>query len=586
MPVPLAIVLAALTPAWGAVNARVAVPVVRAAGGGHVVALPATQPALTPSLNTRFDAPRFAASPVAFAPAAVLSLAPAPADAPVARAATFLPAADAAREPGVAPRLITTLAEPLPEAEAGTSGESAAASERDFMARAQLGGAVSVGPALTFVAPAANPAPSGLVKAAPAAPARRPATAQVLAFGGVDHSGQVMRAALSRLAALPAGEIMELDFAPGPKSLRVLSELDHEVFLFRDRASGRWRMAAGDRHGVSGDWGDYDVAIHNHPHATLGAYSIYSDHPSPTDLETSRGKDARFMVVSRDGVVEWNSDMAEDAAEKLGSTFFGRMVMRITFPSLYPALLARNQIAVKSTSWRRFNQAMLDTHERPINERILTETLIPRWVAAELPLVAAKLGRPLDAAHAADVLKRTVGYRLYWHSAWTYKDHPDGQGIPNGHFRKDFGIRLMITPGWRSLKDLETHYRVLFAHEYTHWLQSEGYVSARGGAEAEAVAVEFLRAIELAGLPAVEAGVTGTIFDNQLRHFADGRAGVSGAWPATGLYTRGALAGAAYQVAQDAGRPEAAWEFLRLVTAPDGALEPHAARDRVLGRRP
>lgn len=516
-----------------------------------------------------------AAAPVPAAPAAASALAP------------LAPAPAAARQG--APRLIDTLAAPFAEPDPRAGGaRSAAGAEKDFLARAQLGGGGL--PAAALAAPASQPAPSGLLKPG-AAPAPAAGQAQVLPFAGVDHSGDVMKAALAKLQGLPPGESLRLNFAPGPSSLKALSELPYEVFLYRSRADGSWRMARGDRHGVSGEWGDYDLAIHNHPEARLGAYSIQTDYPSPQDLETSRGKDARFMVVSKSGVAEWNSDLPEGIGAKLESTRWGRFVMRIAFPSLYPGHLRRSGVAVEMTPWRKFSQARLDEGAPPLNERILIETLIPRWVAAELPVVARRLGRPLDEAHKADVLRRTVGYRMYWHSSWTYKDHPDGAGIPDGHFNKKFGIRLMVKPDWRSLQDLETHFRVLFAHEYTHWLQSEGRVTGRGDAEAEAVAVEVLRGIELVGLAGVEAGRTGTIHANNLGHFATGREAVMKDWYEAGLYVRGALGGAAYQVGLEAGRPEAAWEFLRLVVAAGPGSNAGttalvlSARDRVLGRR-
>ena len=53
----------------------------------------------------------------------------------------------------------------------------------------------------------------------------------------------------------------------------------------------------------------------------------------------------------------------------------------------------------------------------------------------------------------------------------------------------------------------------------------------------------------------------------------------------TALYMKGVLAGAVYEAGQAAGRPEAAWEFLNLVIAGKGALEPAAAWARVVGAK-
>jgi hypothetical protein len=172
---------------------------------------------------------------------------------------------------------------------------------------------------------------------------------------------------------------------------------------------------------------------------------------------------------------------------------------------------------------------------------------------------------------------------MRWHSSFTYKDHPDGQGIPDGHFRRDFGIRLMLKPGWRKIPDRTLHYRVLFAHEYTHWLQSEGRVTYRWGGEPPAVAVEVMRAIELAGVEAVTAGRVPTVHRGVLDAFEYGREWVreGGTGETLTVYRRGGLAGMAYEAALVLGRPEAAWEFLRLTLSGADPLTPAQAMARL-----
>lgn len=500
---------------------------------------------------------------------------------PVAAAAAVNPVAAQGR-----PLLIKSLAAPALDVGRLGSGESSGAAERDFNARAQLdapaalaAGAVSApaageasGRSLRLLKPGPKPAPS--------------ATGNLAALDGYDRTGALMKAALKTLDASPAGTVLPLGFAPTEKSLKALSELPHEVFLHRRRADGRWLLARGDRHGVSGRWDAYDLALHNHPTARMGVYSMHSAYPSPEDLETAAGKDARFFVISEEGVVEWNPAVPKDVASTLASTAFGRFVMRLSFPALYPTLLARRGVAAELRPWRKVTTAWLESGAAPLNERVVIEEVIPALVAAEFPIVAAKLGRAVDAAYEADVLTRTNGYRMYWHSATTYKDHPDHLGIPDGHFRSDFGIRLMVKPDWRRLKDLPANYRPLFAHEYVHWLQNEGFVSTKYGAEIAAVAVEVLRAVELLGLDAVRAGRAGTVHAGVLSSFDSGRE-----WARAGFavetmpYSKGVLAGAAYEAGVAAGRPEAAWEFLNLVIAGKGALEPAAAWARATGGR-
>ncbi|MDX6769434.1 MAG: hypothetical protein SF051_07870 [Elusimicrobiota bacterium] len=159
--------LAVSAPVWGAGGvARGARGGVRAPGGGVAsVPLLAAPLTLPPTLETRSDSPRFAASRAALmSGAAMPAFTPAPADAPEAAlappvsalpadapvaapvAGPVAPAVEtlvAPQDPAGRPRLIATLAEPLPQADAGASVESAASSEADFMARAQLGAPVA-----------------------------------------------------------------------------------------------------------------------------------------------------------------------------------------------------------------------------------------------------------------------------------------------------------------------------------------------------------------------------------------------------------------------------------------------------------
>ena len=87
------------------------------------------------------------------------------------------------------------------------------------------------------------------------------------------------------------------------------------------------------------------------------------------------------------------------------------------------------------------------------------------------------------------------------------------------------------------------------------------------------------------GFPGVVAGLTGTIHEGGLRAIASGREWAHGPMAdEVPLYWRGTLGGVAYQVGQDAGRPEAAWEYLRLVTDKRAPVKHADARARVLGR--
>lgn len=503
---------------------------------------------LMPELSIRNSGPSVSApivamplqlAPSALAPAAAATLAAAPtlALAPLAplAPAALVPLKAAPAKPVPAegrPLLIKSLAAPALDLSKLGAGDSAGAAEKDFNARAQLDAPAAIADGV-LSAPSAGSAPRKTrLSLVPSAKAP------------------------FKEAARSAAEGPALDLVATPETLRLMAERGESKILILT-GDGRWLMAprAGDS----------------------------TAYPTPEELEAAAGKSGRRFVFSKAGLVEWNTTVPAGAAAALGS---GLSALAARVPGLYPFVLARNGVAARRTSWDRVVKQGLDAGEAPLNEAVLVAKTIPAFIAEEFPLIAAKLGRPVDAAYKADVLARSNGYRLYWHSATTYKDHPDNVGIPDGHFRFDFGIRLMVKPDWRRLKDLSTNYRPLFSHEYVHWLQNEGFVSTKYGAEIAAVAVEVLRAVELIGLERVHAGGAGTVHPGMLGSFESGRE-----WARAGFknetmpYSKGALGGAAYEAGQAAGRPEAAWEFLNLVIAGKGALEPAAAWARVVGSK-
>jgi hypothetical protein len=461
---------------------------------------------------------------------AVSFAAPALAAMPVALAA-LPPAAAKPLQAEGRPLLIKALAAPALDMSKLGAGDSAGAAEKDFNARAQLD------------APAAN------ADGAPAAPAAGEASLKP-------------RSALVRSAKPPVRTLSPrpspggaLELVATPESLRAIVARGESRLLIR-ASDGRWLLS---------------------PRTDGGAY------PTPEEIADSAGRSGRFFVASKAGLVEWSPVVPENVAAALRSGV-SRLASRV--PGLYASVLSYNGVALRRTSWRQAVEQGLDAGEAPLNEGVVIAKVIPALVAREFAVIAAKLGRSVDAEYKADVLKRTNGYRMYWHSAYSYKDHPDHVGIPDGHFRSDFGIRLMVKPDWRRIPDLAANYRPLFAHEYVHWLQNERFVSTKFGAEIAAVAVEVLRAIELVGLDEVRAGRAGTVHAGIMSSFEGGREWArEGFKNETAPYMKGVLAGAAYEAAQVTGRPEAAWEFLNLVVAGLGALEPAAAWARVVGAK-
>ncbi len=493
---------------------------------------------LVPELGITGSAPSASAA-MGAAPLQLTANALIPAVSFAAPVLAVMPAAPVALQPVAAkpvqaearPLLIQSLAAPALDMSKLGAGDSAGAAEKDFNARAQLD------------------APATLADGAPSAPVAGDASRK--------HHLSLLRSAKAPglpLARRPSSE-RPLNLVATPQSLRVMAERGESSLLVQ-ASDGRWSLA---------------------PRADASAY------PTPEEIEASAGKSGRYFMATKAGLVEWNPVVPAGVGAALRSGL-SRLASRV--PGLYPSVLSYNGVAVRRTSWDQAVKQGLDAGEAPLNEGVVIAKVIPALVAQEFAVIAAKLGRSVDAAYKADVLKRTNGYRMYWHSAYSYKDHPDHLGIPDGHFRSDFGIRLMVKPDWRRIPDLAANFRPLFAHEYVHWLQNERFVSTKFGAEIAAVAVEVLRAIELVGLDEVRAGRAGTVHAGIMSSFDGGREWArEGFRNETAPYMKGVLAGAAYEAAQVTGRPEAAWEFLNLVIAGKGALEPAAAWARVTGAK-
>ena len=240
-------------------------------------------------------------------------------------------------------------------------------------------------------------------------------------------------------------------------------------------------------------------------------------------------------------------------------------------------------VAFERRPWARASQEWIDSGRAPVAAPQMARTVIPGWMRAELPVTAMKLGLALSGEKIAEVLARSTVWVYSWHSSWSY----EVEGLPDGHYHSKFGIRVMLRRNWRRLKDAQTHFRVLYAHEYTHWLQEEGLVTRRYGIEIPAVAVEQLRAMELVGWEGMKAGKVSFIAEGNLSSFEKGRAWARGDMAdATALMYRGVLGGAAYEVGARLGRPEAAWEFLNLVISEKEPLTPREAFEKVSGSKP
>lgn len=207
--------------------------------------------------------------------------------------------------------------------------------------------------------------------------------------------------------------------------------------------------------------------------------------------------------------------------------------------------------------------------------------------AEEAALAADRLaGRNLTGAEREDAVART---KFVTAGLWKRLFNEFGVmfSYPDGVAREDLSIELTRTDP-RRLPDEEAHYRALFAHEYTHRLQFEGDVSRRQGVEAAPVAVELLRGIELVGLEALKAGRIPFISQNVLDGFESGRQwarlAAEGRFGEAAFYFKGALAGAAWELAKRTLRAEDAWEFVRRVASQKRPEDPAKVYSDIAGR--
>ena len=499
-------------------------------------------------------APRLsAASPAAPSLAAL----PAP-----ALAAVPTPAAPAPEASAVQPTLLQTLSLPAARLAEAPAGEAAAAAEADFMARAQLAAPAKTPAAAVSGAPSTKVVPLAKPSArAAAAPRAQPASGLTMAEGLKRLSQGETKAALAR--------------PPTPEDLRQLADLKHfEALLTRDRATQEWTLWRGDRFNVSSDDGDFDRAYHNHIAMRIGLNALYSPYPSPEDLSIASTMNGRFMVVSEHGVVEWNGDTG-GAHERLENTFIGRVVMRLLFPAFYENLLAHLGVAAELRPWKKVTQDWLDNGRPPENARLFAKRM--SWIPAdEHAKVAARMG----GAHIEPDVEFYIekpGDR--WFERWN-----GTPGVPDGVCWRDSKlIQLFVRRHWRKLKDPETHYRVLFTHEFAHRLQFEGLWNMKYGVEIPAVAVELLRAVELVGLDELRAGRVDFIHAGVLGGFDSGvQWARSGRADAAAFFYKGALAGAAWELARRTGRPGDAWEFVRRVSSAANPEDPRTVYDSIM----
>ncbi|MBI5241692.1 MAG: HAD family hydrolase [Elusimicrobia bacterium] len=176
-------------------------------------------------------------------------------------------------------------------------------------------------------------------------------------------------------------------------------------------------------------------------------------------------------------------------------------------------------------------------------------------------------GVEMTPSRKEDVASRTRYEDVKWyHHLIGRIAHPEADGVAQ---REDLSISLHVKKGWEKMPSFTDFYRALFAHEYTHRLQFEGHVTEKLGMEIPPVGTEILRGIELVGLEGLRQGLIGFITQNVLSGFDQGRDWMRSdkRTEGHGLYWKGFLAGAAYELALQTGRWADAWLFHRQVSA-------------------
>ncbi len=225
-------------------------------------------------------------------------------------------------------------------------------------------------------------------------------------------------------------------------------------------------------------------------------------------------------------------------------------------------------------------RAQLDA---PRSREALIAVQLPALVAGELDLVSARLRpAPLTAGERAEVLGATSFKKVKWRDDWFSEYAPS---YPDGICFPDSRIQLSVRSQALRYASVEDHFRALFAHEYTHRLQNEGVITRALGVEIPAVAVELLRAIELAGMDRLRRGHITYIGEGVLQSFDAGVEWAGGdRAQAAGFYAKGFLAGAAYALSRRTGRPLDAWEFVRRVASAKAPEPPGAVFSDILSR--
>ena len=204
-------------------------------------------------------------------------------------------------------------------------------------------------------------------------------------------------------------------------------------------------------------------------------------------------------------------------------------------------------------------------------------------IEEELAHIEPRLrGKEVTAERREAVLAQTRYRDVRWYHRFDTTVSPDGNGIPDGRQYPDGSIALFVRRGWEKMPDIIAHFRVLFAHEYTHRLQTEGEYGWRGAfVEIPAYSTEILRALELFGPDALREGALSMVGPGVMSSFDNGRAWMSAPVPAddNGFYFRGFLAGASYEAAVTTGRWSDAWLYHRLVST---GVAPREAKQQIL----
>lgn len=226
---------------------------------------------------------------------------------------------------------------------------------------------------------------------------------------------------------------------------------------------------------------------------------------------------------------------------------------------------------------------------RPRDEAVLVAEFLPAALREELEQIHPRLrDMPVTPEEREVILGDTFIKKVKWYHYFFDTTSFGGGQASAGLTYPDGRIQLNLMRAWKGYAFPVAYFRILFAHEYTHRLQTQKRITMAFGAEAPALEVEVLRAVELIGIENLRVGKIAFIRSSALRAFDSGRRWARSTREHTDEFVSrsGFLAGVAYELSVMTGRSEDAWRFLRRVFSALAPEKPGEAFHVIQGSDP